>query len=208
MSGVRLRDFNNSWYRPGRPLWQQMAWFFFGNPVLRCSFIPSSAFRVWLLRLFGATIGARAVIKPGVRVKYPWHLRMGQDCWLGEDCWIDNLAIVTLGSDVCVSQGAYFCTGNHDWSDPAFGLRVNGITVRDGAWVGARSTLTPGVELAVGAIAAAGSVVTGPIGPWEVHAGNPAVFVKERRLRTNDDQPPSERAAGEGMAMRAAGVGQ
>ena len=183
MNGVRLEAFNSEWYRSGRPLWVQALWFFIGLPLLRSSLIPSSTTRVLLLRLFGARIGRGAVIKPGVRVKYPWLLQMGEHCWIGEDCWIDNLAPVTLGNNVCISQGAYLCTGNHDWSDPAFGLRVQAITLADGSWAGAKAVLCPGVALGEGAIASAGSVVARSIPAWEIHAGNPAMLVRMRTVR-------------------------
>lgn len=184
MNPVRLQDFDNSWYRPGRSLPYQLAWFFVGLPLLRSGMIPFSSLRVKLLRLFGATVGSGVVIKPGVRVKYPWRLTVGDHCWLGEDCWIDNLADVRLGSNVCVSQGAYFCTGNHNWTDPSFGLIVKPIVLGDGSWAGAKAVLLPGVNLGECAIAAAGSVVTKDIPPYEIHAGNPAAFVKQRRVGT------------------------
>ena len=182
MGLVRLNTFDNSWFQPGRSRSVQAAWFFLGNPVLRCSVIPSSGLRVWLLKRFGARIGAGAVIKPGVRVKYPWKLSIGTDCWIGEDCWIDNLAPVSIGSDVCLSQGVYLCTGNHDWSDPAFGLIVKPITIGDGAWIAAKAVVAPGVEIGECAIAAMGSVVNQNIPAREVHAGNPARIVTRRRF--------------------------
>jgi putative colanic acid biosynthesis acetyltransferase WcaF len=181
---VDLSKFDNSWYRPGRSILVQAAWYFIGLPLLRSSLIPSSAFRVNLLRAFGATIGFGAIIKPGVRVKYPWLLGIGNQSWLGEDCWIDNLAPVRIGNNVCLSQGAYLCTGNHDWSDPAFGLIVKPITLRDGSWVGAKATICPGVELEENAIAAAGSVVHRTIPAGEIHGGNPAQFVRQRVTRS------------------------
>jgi putative colanic acid biosynthesis acetyltransferase WcaF len=187
MTGVDLASFSNHWYRPGRPVWVRAAWFSIGLPLLRCGSIPFSSFRVHLLRLFGASLGSGVVIKPGVKVKHPWLLTVGSNCWLGEDAWIDNLAPVTLGDNICISQGAYLCTGNHDWADPAFGLIVRPITLRDGAWVGARSVLCPGVELGEGAVAAAGSVVVKNIPAWEIHAGNPAAIVRRRALRTSQD---------------------
>jgi putative colanic acid biosynthesis acetyltransferase WcaF len=153
-------------------------------------------------------VGDRAVIKPGVRVKYPWHLRMGNDCWLGEDCWIDNLAAVTLGSDVCISQGAYLCTGNHDWNDPAFGLRTEPISLGDSAWVGARAMLAPGVQLGEGAVAAAGSIVSRSIPPWEVHGGNPASFLRKRQIRTEEIGAGVNEPVSPAVDARAAGVGQ
>ena len=182
MSQVRLKEYDNSWYQPGRSKAWQLAWFLIGLPLLRSSLIPSSGLRVWLLRRFGAEIGEGVVIKPGVRVKYPWHLRVGKDCWIGEDCWIDNLTTVRIGNDVCLSQGAYLCTGNHNWSDLAFGLIIEPILIQNGAWVGAKAFLAPGVVLGDCAIAAAGSVVTQNIPDFKIHAGNPAVFVRNRLI--------------------------
>jgi putative colanic acid biosynthesis acetyltransferase WcaF len=189
-----LRDYDNSWYQPGRSKLWQAAWFFLGLPILRCSILPSSGLRVALLRYFGAQVGTGVVIKPGVRVKYPWHLKVGNDVWLGESCWIDNLTTVRIGNDVCISQGAYLCTGNHNWSDPTFSLSVDPILLGDGSWVGAKAFLSPGVVLGEGAVAAGGSVVSKNIPDYEVHAGNPAAFVRSRRIVSHIF--PITRAAG------------
>jgi putative colanic acid biosynthesis acetyltransferase WcaF len=184
MNPIRLDLYDNSWFNPGGSPLKRAAWFFVGQPILGCSWIPSSSLRVSLLRLFGARIGEGVTIKPSVQVKYPWHLAIGNHCWIGEDVWIDNLTSVTLGNHVCVSQGVYLCTGNHDWSDPAFGLRISPVRLEDGAWAGAKSILTPGALLGRCAIAAAGAVVIGTIPAYEIHAGNPAQFVKVRHVRS------------------------
>ena len=176
---VHLADYDNSWYKPG-PLWKRTLWFFLGQPLLRSSWLPSSSFRVLLLRAFGARIGNGVVIKPQVEIKYPWFLTVGDNCWIGEHCWIDNLTAVRLGNNVCVSQGSYLCTGNHDWTDPQFGLMIAPIYCRDGSWVGAKSILGPGAVLGECAVAAAGAVITGIVPDYEIHAGNPAVFVRSR----------------------------
>jgi putative colanic acid biosynthesis acetyltransferase WcaF len=179
---VRLDRFNNGWYRPGRSLFTCAAWFFFGLPLLRSSWVPFSSVRCWLLRVFGARVGNGVVIKPGVRVKYPWRLEIGEHAWVGEEVWIDNLEQVTIGAHACVSQGVYFCTGNHDWKDPAFSLIVKPITIEACAWVGARATLCPGVTVGEGAVVAVGGVVTKNVPLYEVHAGNPAVVVRIRQI--------------------------
>ena len=199
---VRLATYDGRTFHPGRSRLWQAAWFFLGLPVLRCSWLPSSGLRVRLLRVFGAHIGKGVVIKPGVRVKFPWRLSVGNDCWLGEDCWIDNLGFVTLGHDVCVSQGAYFCTGNHDWSDPAFRETIRPITLEDGSWVGAKAVLAPGVTVGRNAVAAAGSVVLRSLPPDEIHAGNPACFQRRRCIRTQAGRAISG-AAPEARAVEA-----
>lgn len=178
-----LSAYDNSWYKPGRGKFVRILWFFVGLPLLRCQFLPLSSVRRLLLRSFGAKVGRGVALKPGVRVKYPWHLSIGDHSWIGEDVWIDNLATVHIGSNVCISQGAYFCTGNHDWSDPLFGLKVRSIVLEDGSWVGAHALLCPGVRIGECGVAAAGSVVTKPIPPFEIHAGNPAQCVKRRIIR-------------------------
>jgi putative colanic acid biosynthesis acetyltransferase WcaF len=177
-----LSAFDNSWFSPGRSRLVRALWFFLGLPLVRCRVLPGSGPRRALLRLFGARVGEGVVIKPGVRVKYPWHFSSGAHCWIGEDVWIDNLAPVTLGDNACVSQGAYLGTGNHDWTDPAFGLIVRPVTLGDGAWVGARAVVCPGVSVGECGIAAAGSVVSRSIPPYEIHAGNPAGFVRVRKF--------------------------
>ncbi|MCX6595973.1 MAG: WcaF family extracellular polysaccharide biosynthesis acetyltransferase [Acidobacteria bacterium] len=186
---VRLSRFDNSWYSPGRPFLVQALWFFLGLPLLRAAWNPSSQLRRGLLRLFGARVGAGVVIKPGVRVKYPWLLDIGDHAWIGEDAWIDNLAQVTIGRDVCISQGAYLCTGNHDWTDPAFGLIVGAITLQPGAWVGAQSVICPNTTLQEGAIVTAGSVATGTLDAMGIYAGNPATKVKTRLIRPEAHHP-------------------
>lgn len=193
---VDLAHYDNSWYSPGRGLVVRSLWMFLGAPLFRSTWCVSSALRCSLLRLFGARIGRGVVIRQGVMVKYPWHLHVGDHTWIGENVWIDCLTTVRVGSNACLSQGAYLCTGNHDWTDQHFGLRVEPITVGDGAWVGARSTLLPGVTLLEGAVAAAGSVVTRSVPAWQIVSGNPAIFLRQRVLKEAHVQ--------EGMAAREA----
>ena len=187
---VDLSRFDNSWYSPGKPRIVHVLWYFWGLPLLRSSLIPSSSFRRWLLRLFGARVGHGVVIKPGTRVKYPWLLAVGNHSWIGEDAWIDNLAPVTIGSNACISQGAYLCTGNHDWTDPHFGLIVRPITIGDSAWVGARSVVCPGAIFSEGSVSAAGSVAAGTLLPYTIYAGNIAAAVRTRQI---SDPPENQR---------------
>src|SRR6266480_4547747 len=155
---VDLSRFDNSWYNPGRGFIVRLLWHATNALFLQNPLNPSSGLKALLLRLFGAKIGRGVVVKPGVNVKYPWNIEVGDYSWIGENAWLDSLAPIRIGRNACVSQGVYFCTGNHDWSDPAFGLIVKPIIVEDGAWVGARATVLPGVTVASHSIIAAGSV--------------------------------------------------
>jgi putative colanic acid biosynthesis acetyltransferase WcaF len=179
---------DNSELDRGAPVWVEALWFFVGLPLLRSSLIPFAGFRSWLLRLFGAKIGRRVYSKPGLRVKFPWYLEVGDYTWLGEDLWIDNLAPVTIGAHVCLSQGVYLCTGNHDWSLTNMKLFRKPIVCERGSWVGARAVVCPGVVIGEGAIVTVGSVAAKSVPPYEIHAGNPAAFVRRRVLKAAGNQ--------------------
>lgn len=189
-SGVRLDLYDNGWYDPGRSFFIRVMWLFIGLPLFRSPLLPSSHLRVILLRLFGARVGTGVVIHSEAVVKYPWHLQVGDHCWIGERVWIDCLTTVSLGSNVCVSQGVYICTGNHDWSDRSFGLRIQPVRIGAGCWVGAQSTLLPGSTLEIGAVLTAGSIFSGKIPSFNIFGGNPARYVKTRVLREADEPQP------------------
>ena len=195
MREIDLATFEDSEWKDGRRL-RKALWFFLGLPVLRAAWLPWSGLRVHLLRLFGASIAATVTIRPGVRVKYPWFLHVGEHTWIGEDCWIDNLAQVHIGSHACLSQGTYLCTGNHDWSDRAFHMVCRPIRVEDGAWVGAKSVVCPGVTVHRLGVLMVGSVARRDVPEREVHGGNPAVFVRYRNFQLDADiDPPGPRRA-------------
>lgn len=164
----------------GRSRFVELLWILLGAPVLASRLMLSASVRSAVLRLFGAKIGRQMYMKPGVRVKFPWYLTVGDYCWIGEDVWIDNLAPVSIGSHVCVSQGAYLCTGNHDWSKPNLKLFTRPITLERGCWVGAKTLVGPGVTVREGAILTAGGVATKDLQAFGIYSGNPAVFIKKR----------------------------
>ena len=109
------------------------------------------------------------------------RLQVGQACWLAEDAWLDNLAPISLGDRVCLSQGTYLCTGNHNFRSPGFDLRLGPITIGPDAWIAApRAVLAPGTVIGAGAVVALGAVVSGTVPPGAIVRGNPAVVVGER----------------------------
>jgi putative colanic acid biosynthesis acetyltransferase WcaF len=145
-------------------------------------FMPSGV-RVFWLRVFGAKIGRRAVIRAGVNIHFPWRLTLGNDVWLGEEVMILNLASVTLESNVCVSQRAFLCTGSHDFRKSSFDLITQPIVVREGSWVAAQSFVGPGVVIGSGAVVSAGSVVFREVPAGKKVQGNPAQVVGDVVVR-------------------------
>ncbi len=177
---MRLDKYTVGNYTPGAPVWRQLLWYFVGDRLLRSYLIPFSGFKVWILRLFGAEIGQQVRIKPGVQVKFPWRLQVGDYVWIGEKAWLDNVAPITIESHVCISQEVYLCTGNHDWNDPNFKLIPSEIHLEESSWVAARAVIGPGVRVGRGAVLGVGSVAGRSLEPMTIYVGNPATPVKKR----------------------------
>jgi putative colanic acid biosynthesis acetyltransferase WcaF len=179
---VRLDEFDTISFQRGRFRWVEGLWLIL-QAVFVASSIVGTRHRSLLLRRFGAKIGTGVHFKPGIRVKFPWRLQIGDHSWIGEDVWIDNLAPTIIGSQCCLSQGVYLCTGSHDWRTRRFDLITAPITIGDKAWLGAKSIVGPGVAVGEGAVLTLGSVATEDLKPWWIHQGNPAVPVRERKIR-------------------------
>ena len=181
MSGkVDLSRYNNNWYSGGGSVLRRSLWYLCSRMFVYSYFFPFSRLKVWILKQFGAKIGKSAVIKPGVNIKYPWNLTIGDNSWIGEGVWIDNLDRVVIGNNVCISQGAFLLCGNHNYKSEGFDLEVSPIEIQTGVWLGAKSVVCPGVSIGSHAVLCVGSVATNTLKPYGFYKGNPAVLEKER----------------------------
>ena len=182
MKKTSLDTFDNKGYHPGsiakRSLWYVINLVFFNTPIP----FPSVLKRT-ILRIFGAEIGEGVVIKPSIKIKYPWMLSVGNHSWLGEGVWIDSLGKVNIGSNCCISQGAMLLCGNHDFSISSFDLIVGDITLEDGVWLGAKSIVTAGVTCHTHSVLSVGSVTSKDLEAYSIYRGNPAEKIKSRTVK-------------------------
>jgi putative colanic acid biosynthesis acetyltransferase WcaF len=175
-----LSTYNNHPYHPGGSAVKRVLWYYANALFFKTGLFPFYGLKVFLLRLFGAQIGRKVEIKPCVNIKYPWFLTIGDEVWIGENVWIDNLVMITIGSNVCISQGAVLLTGSHDYKKPSFNLVTGNIVLEDGVWIGALSIVNQGVTIASHAVLTSGSVATKNLEAYSVYQGNPAVKIRER----------------------------
>jgi putative colanic acid biosynthesis acetyltransferase WcaF len=182
MHKTDLSTYNNTPFHPGGNAVKRFLWFYVNAIFFKTSLIPLSRFKIFLLRLFGAKIGKNVTIKPCVNIKYPWLLSIGDYTWVGENVWIDNLVMVSIGSHVCLSQGALLLTGNHNYKKTSFDLLTKGIILEDGVWIGARAIVNPGITAANQSILTSGSVATKNLESYSVYQGNPALKTRDRSI--------------------------
>lgn len=181
MVETNLSKYSNKDYNPGSTF-KRISWYLVSMLFFRTAFPWPTKIKVLLLRIYGAKIGKGVVLKPSILIKYPWFLSIGDFTWLGELVWIDNLVNVSIGSNACVSQGAMLLTGNHNYKKSSFDLMTKPIVLEDGVWIGARSTVCPGVKCGSHAVLSVGSVATSNLKTYSVYSGNPATEVKTREI--------------------------
>lgn len=180
MNTTILATFNTNNFNKGASYFKQIVWFFINALFVRASWNPFMKIKILLLKLFGAKIGKGLIIKNNVCIKFPWKLTIGDNVWLGEQVWIDNLDYVTIGNNVCISQGALLLTGNHDYTCSSFDYRNAPIIIEDGAWIGAKAVVCPGVIVKTHAILTVGAIATKNLDEFCIYQGNPAQYIRKR----------------------------
>lgn len=133
-------------------------WWITQNIFFKPFWIPSR-FRTLLLKFFGAQIGKNVLIRPGVRVHFPWNLAIGDQCWIGEDVWFINHEKVHIGSNVCISQDAIICSSGHDFLSETLAYKHSPVQIDDGAWICLRSTILAGSKVGRNSVVSAGEVL-------------------------------------------------
>lgn len=179
-SKVKLSEFQPKGLDRGVSKSKEILWY-----LIKCVFFLSafpfpSSIKIFLLKMFGAKVGSGIIIKPRVNIHFPWKLSIGDHVWIGEEVFILNFEPLTVGDNVCISQRAFLCGGNHNFRDPKMSFRNGSISLNDGVWVGASVFVGPNVTVGTDSVLSAGSVVTNDISNNVIIRGNPPVVVGTR----------------------------
>jgi len=138
--------------------------------------------RFWL-RLFGAQLGKNVLLRPSVKVVYPWKLKIGDHSWIGDEVSLYTLGEIEIGSNTVISQRSYLCTGSHDYTKPTFDIFAQKITIGNEVWVASDVFVAPGVTIGDGAVVGARSTVLQNLPAGMICYGNPARPVKPRVMQ-------------------------
>jgi maltose O-acetyltransferase len=149
---------------------------------LLASIVVPKMLRWRLLRAAGVQVEPARI---GARVFFGGrNVSIGAGSGVNIGCFFDNLAPITIGREVSIGHQVLLLTSAHERGS---GRRAAGpavgkpIVVGDGAWIGARAVVMPGVTIGAGCTVGAGAVVTRDCLPGGTYVGVPARLVGEPR---------------------------
>jgi acetyltransferase-like isoleucine patch superfamily enzyme len=104
---------------------------------------------------------------------------------IGFNCELFSASRVTIGQDVLMAAYSYVIGGDHDFSDAAAAVLTQsrksaGVSIGDGAWLGAGVKVLDGVAVGAHAVIGAGAVVRDSVEPYAIAVGIPARVVSSR----------------------------
>lgn len=183
MRNMDLSTYENSLSRNNqikRLVWN-VVWCIFARPFPRRT---ANKWNLLLLRCFGAKVHKTAVVYSSVKIYMPWQLEMHENSCLAAEVDCYNVNKIILRANTIVSQKAYLCTASHDINNRNFPLITAPIILEDQSWIGASAFVGMGVTVNQGAIVGATASVYKDVPPWTVVGGNPAKFLKNRKINS------------------------
>lgn len=164
----------------GRPAWLVQLWWLVQASLFAWSPQFLYGWRNFLLRSFGARIGKKVLIRPTVKITYPWKVAIGDYAWIGDDVELYSLGEIHIGANSVVSQRSYICTGSHDYASQAFDIYASPVSIGEQVWVASDVFVAPGVTIGDGTVVGARSTVLHSLPPGKICYGNPAKPHKDR----------------------------
>jgi putative colanic acid biosynthesis acetyltransferase WcaF len=138
--------------------------------------------RNMLLRIFGAKICLKSLVYPSCKIWAPWKLEVGKYSCVGPNTELYNKASIIIKNNCIISQGSHLYTASHDYTDKLHPLIFSPIIIEDQVWVAADAFIGMGVTIGEGAVVGARAAVFKDVEPWSVVGGNPAKFIKKRKI--------------------------
>ncbi len=180
---VDLSKYDQSSFDRGRASWFILLWWLVQAIAFPLSLHNFIFFRCWLLRLFGAKVGKKVVIRPTARFTYPWKVEIGDYSWIGDDVVFYSIDRIHIGSHCVISQKSYLCTASHDIHDRAFRLITAPVKIGNGAWVATDCFVAPGVTIGENTVIGARSSVFRDIPSQQVAWGSPCTPRYTREIK-------------------------
>ena len=127
--------------------------------------------------IFKGKIGVGSRVMTPLTAVRPNCVTIGKNVIVMNGCLMMSAGTITLEDDVRIAANVQLISNNHDPYERDI-ITCKPVVVKKGAWVGAGSTILPGVTVGKYAIVGAASVVTKDVPDYAVAVGNPAKVIK------------------------------
>ena len=121
----------------------------------------------------------------GARFYNPANISIGDDTIIGEQGVFDGRNKLKIGNHVDIASQVMIYNSQHDLESNQFAepekVVKKPVIIEDYVFIGPRSIILPGVKIEIGAVVAAGAVVTKDVVPYAIVAGVPAKIIGERK---------------------------
>lgn len=164
----------------GKSIFVIQLWWIINSILFRFSPRICNGWRRTLLRLFGARIGKKVLIRPSARILYPWLLEIGDYSWIGDEVNVYNMARISIGNNTVISQKTYLCTGTHDYRKESFDIYAEPISIGNEVWIAADVFIAPNVTIGDSSVVGYRSTVTKDLPKNMICIGSPATPIRSR----------------------------
>lgn len=130
-----------------------------------------------LNEIFGDRIGEGSTVLSPEKGAYYNRITIGRNVIINAGFTAMAFGSVTIEDDVVIAPNVQILTNNHDPYERSI-LTCRPVRIQKGAWIGAGSSILPGVSVGRYAIVGAASVVTKDVPDYAIVVGNPAHVVK------------------------------
>ncbi len=130
--------------------------------------------------------GSVAIVSP-FYCDFGSGLKLGKNIVINKGATFFSAGIVEIADGVMIGPDVKIITVNHDFVDRHNKILFKKVTVKKNAWIAAGAIICPGVTVGENSVVAAGAVVTKDVAANTVVGGNPARFIKNVPLTTEDD---------------------
>lgn len=135
-----------------------------------------------LMRLFG-TYYSSVYLMPSFRCDFGFNIHFKGFALVNYNCVFLDTSPIRIGRSVLIGPGVVLaCAGHPIHTDQRCSSALETsepITIEDGVWIGANSTVCGGVTIGEGSVIGAGSVVTSDIPKGVIAAGVPCKVLRE-----------------------------